>query len=343
MTIFKNKIFLLVLILVLIFAGGCGSKQTTPLQDNKAKQSEATSNKGGVSGSGQNLVFASGTVGGVWYPLGGAIAEIWQKNIPGLTIDVRPGGGLANVESVGMGKAGVTFTNASDSYDAMVGKEPFKQAFPDIKYMTNLYNHYLYFIVPADSKIKSIKDLKGKSICPGARGAGGELMVRRLLEINGMSYNDLAKVNYVGHADAVSLMQDGHLDAWLPLLALPNSAVMELATTKAIKFVPISDEEIKKMNEINKGYTKLVIPANTYKGVNEDVSAVGTICGMSINGKVSEDLAYQLTKTLVENRKSLGTVFDSLKELTPEQMAADAGIPWHPGALKYFKEIGVIK
>jgi TRAP transporter TAXI family solute receptor len=270
------------------------------------------------------------------------MAEVWRK-IPGVSVNVGPGGGVANVKAVGKNIADLALTNACDVYDAREGKKPFDQAYPGIMNVASLYDHFFYFVVPANSDIHSVQDLKGKRICPGGKGSGSDLMVQRLLQLHGMSYSDMKSVGYSGHADSVSLMRDGHLDAWLPLSSLPMSSIMELATTSNIRMVPFSDEDMAKLHQINRGYFPLTVPAGSYKGVDKDVKILGTVCNLSINRKVPDGVAYQMTKLLVENFESLQKAFDCLKKTSPAVMVKNVGIPFHPGTLKYYKEKGLIK
>jgi len=290
-----------------------------------------------------DLKMMTGPMGGSWYPLGGAIAELIQKNIPGSTVSVAPGGGMANVVAVEGGKADIGFGNSSSSVDAVEGRDPFKTRAKNVMQLANLYPQYFQIFVLKDSAIKSVADLKGKTICPGPKGHTGELVSRLILKVYGLSYNDMRHVNHVSYTDAGSLMKDGHADAWLPGTTIPASVGLDLATTKGIRLLPIPDDKIKALQKMNVGYIKRIIPAGTYPGLNEDVQTIGYFTHLVISAKLPEPLVYKITKLLAENVGRLADVVKDMKGVTVQDLALDIGVPFHPGALKYYKEVGAIK
>ena len=290
-----------------------------------------------------DMKFMTGPMGGSWYPLGGAIAELIQKNIPGATVSVAPGGGMANVVGVEGGKADIGFGNSPTSADAVLGKAPFKAKAKNVKQMANLYPQYFQMFVLEESGIKTVADLKGKTICPGPKGHTGELVSQQILEVYGLSYKDMSKVQHVSYADAISLMKDGHAHAWLPGTTIPASAGLDLATTKKIRLLSIPDDKIKEMQKINVGYLKRIIPKGTYPGVDYDVATIGYFTHMVISAKLPDAVVYQITKVIAENLDRLAQVVKDMKGVTVEDLALDIGVPFHPGAARYYKEKGVMK
>ncbi len=290
-----------------------------------------------------DVKFMTGPMGGSWYPLGGAIAELIQKNIPGTTVSVAPGGGMANVVGVEGGKADIGFGNSPTSADAVFGKAPFKAKAKNVKQMANLYPQYFQMFVLEESGIKTVADLKGKTICPGPKGHTGELVSRQILEVYGLSYNDMSKVQHVSYTDAISLMKDGHAHAWLPGTTIPASAGLDLATTKKIRLLALPDDKIKAMQKFNVGYLKRIIPKGTYPGVDYDVATIGYFTHMVVSAKLPDALVYQITKVISENLDRLTQVVSAMKGVTVEDLALDIGVPFHPGAVKYYKEKGVMK
>lgn len=290
-----------------------------------------------------DLKMMTGPMGGSWYPLGGAIAELIQKNIPGTTVSVAPGGGMANVVGVQEGKADIGFGNSSSSVDGVEGRAPFKAPTKNVMQLANLYPQYFQIFVLKDSGIKSVADLKGKGICPGPKGHTGELVSRQILEVYGLSYKDMSKVNHVSYSDAGALMKDGHSDAWLPGTTIPASVGLDLATTKGIRLISLPDDKIEAMRKINVGYIKRIIPAGTYPGFNEEVQTIGYFTHLVISAKLPEPLVYKMTKLLAENVDRLADVVKDMKGVTVKDLALDIGVPFHPGALKYYKEVGAIK
>lgn len=290
-----------------------------------------------------DLKMMTGPMGGSWYPLGGAIAELIQKNIPGSTVSVVPGGGIANVVGVEEGKADIGFGNSSSSVDGVAGRDPFKAPTKNVMQLANLYPQYFQMVVLEDSGIKTVADLKGKAICPGPKGFTGELLTRQVLEVYGLSYKEMSKVNYVSYTDSVALMKDGHADCFLPGTTIPASSIIDLATAKKIRLLSLPDDRIKELQKMNVGYLKRVIPAGTYSGVNYDVPTVGYFTHLVISAKLPETLVYKITKVLSENVGRLSDVVKDMKGVSAKDLALDIGVPFHPGALKYYKEVGAIK
>ncbi len=296
----------------------------------------------GVMAQKIDLKLMTGPMGGSWYPLGGAIADAVQKEIPGVTIAVAPGGGVANVEGVEFGKCDIGFSNSSSGVDAIHGRPPFKQKMQNIRQLANLYPQYFQIVVLENSGIKSVADLKGKVISPGPKGHTGEFASRQVLQIYGLSYKDMAKVHHVSYTDTVALMKDGHCDAWLFCTTVPAAAVMDLASTRKIRLISLPEEKIKQMQNLNAGYIKRMIPKGTYQGVDYDVYGFGFFTHMIVSAKLPEDLVYKITKTMANNLPRFGNVVKAMKGVTSKDLALDIGIPFHPGALKYYKEIGAL-
>ena len=290
-----------------------------------------------------DLKLMTGPMGGSWYPLGGAISDSFQKDIPGLTLAVMPGGGVGNVEALQYGKAELGFSNSSSGVDGVYGRPPFKTKMTNMRQLANLYPQYFQMPVLVSSGIKSVADLKGKIIAPGPKGQTGEFAARQVLEIYGLSYKDVAKVHHVSYNDTVALMKDGHCDAWLLCTTIPASSIMDLASTRKIDLLALPDDKVAAMRKLNAGYVRKVIPKGTYQGVDHDVQTVGWYTHLIVSAKLPEDLVYKMTKSLVNNLPRYGGIVKAMKGLQPADLAEDIGIPLHAGAMKYYKEIGAIK
>jgi len=296
----------------------------------------------GASAQKFDLKMMTGPMGGSWYPLGGAIAEAIQKEIPGLTISVSPGGGVGNVEDVELGKCEIGFSNSSSGVDGVYGRPPFKQKMANMRQLANLYPQYFQIVVLEDAGIKAVTELKGKSIAPGPKGQTGEFVARQVLEIHGLSYKDMRQVHYVGYSDTVALMKDGHCDAWLFNTTIPGSSVMDLASSRKIRLLILPEDKIKAVQKLNAGYIKRTVPKGTYQGVDYDVPTFGFFTHLIISAKLPDDLVYKMTKTMANNLPRFGDVVKDMKGVTTKDLAMDIGIPFHPGALKYYKEIGAL-
>jgi TRAP transporter TAXI family solute receptor len=289
-----------------------------------------------------DLKMMTGPMGGSWYPLGGAIMNAVQKEIPGVTVSVTLGGGVANVEAVEFGKCEIGFSNSSSGVDGVYGRPPFKQKMANMRQLANLYPQYFQIVVLEDKGIKSVADLKGKSISPGPKGHTGEFAARQVLEIYGLSYKDMSKVQHVGYSDAVALMKDGHADGWLLCTTIPSASIMDIALSRKIRLIALPEDKIKAMQKLNAGYIRRTVPKGTYQGVDYDVPGFGFFTHLIISAKLPDDLVYKIAKSLVKDLPRLGDVVKDMKGVTTKDLALDIGIPFHPGALKYYKEIGAL-
>lgn len=297
----------------------------------------------GASAQKIDLKMMTGPMGGSWYPLGGAIADAVQKEMPNVTIAVAPGGGVANVEGIEFGKCDIGFSNSSSGVDAIYGRPPFKQKIQNMRQLANLYPQYFQMVVLEDSGIKSVADMKGKRISPGPKGHTGEFAAQQVLQVYGLSYKDMSKVHHVGYNDTVALMKDGHCDAWLLTTTIPAASIMDLASARKIRLLPLPEDKIKAMQKLNAGYIRRTVPKGTYPGVDYDVPGIGWFTHLVVHAKLPDDLVYNITKILAKNVDRFGQVVKDMKGVTAKDLAMDIGIPFHPGALKYYKEVGAIK
>jgi TRAP transporter TAXI family solute receptor len=289
-----------------------------------------------------DLKMMTGPMGGSWYPLGGAIAEAIQKEIPGVTMAVSPGGGVGNVEGIELGKCDIGFSNSSSGVDGVYGRPPFKKKMTQMRQLANLYPQYFQIVALEDRGIKSVADLKGKSISPGPKGHTGEFAATQVLEIYGLSYKDMSKVHHVQYSDTVALMKDGHCDAWLLCTTIPQASIMDLEAGRKIRLISLPDDKIKAMQKLNAGYIPRTIPKGTYSSVNYDVHGFGFFTHLIISAKLPDDLVYRMTKTLTLNLPRFADVVKDMKGVVAKDLALDIGIPFHPGALKYYKEVGAL-
>jgi hypothetical protein len=289
------------------------------------------------------LRIMTGPQGGSWYPLGGAIAEILKKEIPGTTASVLPGAGIINIQGTESGQTEIGFGNAVSTVDAVAGREPFKGPAKNVRQLATLYMQYFQVVVLADSGINTVADFKGKSIAVQPRGNTGEQMTRELLQIYGLSYKDMAKVSHVSYNDAVALLKDGHAQAFTLISTVPAAAILDLASARKIRMLTLPDDKFKELQKINSGYARREFSKGIYPGVDYDVRQFGTYTHLMIRADLQDDLVYGITKALAKNVDSLGAVVKDVKGLTVKEMAFDVGVPYPPGALKFYKEAGALK
>jgi TRAP transporter TAXI family solute receptor len=208
----------------------------------------------------------------------------------------------------------------------------------NMRQLANLYAQYFQMVVGEASGIKSVADLKGKIISCDRKGLTGELLTQQVLQTYGLSYGDLAKVHHVGYSDGVSLMKDGHAHALTLITTIPSSAILDLAADRKIRLLSLPEDKLMALQKINSGNLRRVIPKGTYPGVDYDVVGVGAFTHLIISAKLPDDLVYKITKTLTTNLPRFADVVKDMKGVTTKDLAFDLGIPYHPGALKYYKE-----
>lgn len=289
--------------------------------------------------SASEIKMMTGPQGGSWIPLGGQFKDLFEKAIPNLNVQVFPGAGIANVRGVQEGKADIGLANSISTADAMEGRKPFNKPHDDVCNVASLYPQYFQFVVLADSGIEKVSDLKGKAITTQQVGNTGEVITRHFLEANGVSFKDV-KVSHVGYTDSVNQMKDGHAVAFGLNTQAPAGAVMDLAAARPIKILGQQDA-YKNMLKFNPSYKLITLHKGTYPKQDEDIQVIGFFTHVVASCKLPADVVYTMTKTIADNTKTLATVAKAIGTLKPASMAADIGVKFHPGAAKYYKEVGI--
>jgi TRAP transporter TAXI family solute receptor len=291
----------------------------------------------------QQVTMMTGPQGGSWVPLGGALKHMWEKAVPGLQIQQTPGAGIANVRGVDEGKAQIGFANSSTTVDGLAGRPPYPKKVTKVCQVANLYPQYFQVAALADAKVESYADLKGKTLVTQPKGNTAEALTAEILKLNGLSYQSLAKANFqASYTDAVALMKDGHAQVMTLGTTAPASAVMDLASARDMKLVPVDEKTMAALRKENPGYQKLVIKAGTYPKQDKDVPVIGYSTHIVAACDLPEDAVYKMTKAMAENVDAMAAVVKPIAGLTPKVMAADIGIPLHKGAAKFYKEAGAI-
>lgn len=290
----------------------------------------------------QLIRIMSGPQGGSWYPLAGAIQNIVEKSIPGTSVQVAPGAGISNVLGVQNNKAEMGFGNSVSSYDGVQGNDPFKQKTDNVCQVATLYFQYFHVVALADATMKSMADAKGKTLTTQQKGNTGEQMTRDLLRVYGLDYGKLRKVNFGSYTDSVEQLKDGHAEIFTLITTVPASSIMDLGSARKITVVPVPDEKLRELQKINRGYDKRIIKAGSYPGQDKDIQTIGTWTHLMMRCSTPEDLVYKVTKALAQNMENLGNVVSAVKGLTPKDMATDVGVPYHPGARKFYREAKVL-
>ena len=296
----------------------------------------------GGAAQAETMKLMTGPQGGSWYPLGGAIQAIVEKAMPGTTVQVLPGAGISNVRAVQEGKSELGFGNAVSTVDGVNGAAPFNQKQDNVCHIGTLYFQYFHLVTTADAGVKTVADLAGKTVTTQQRGNTGEQMTRAVLEVYGITYEKLRRVNFGNYNDSVSQLKDGQAQGFGLITTVPASSVMDLASARDVIVLEVPDDKLKALQKINAGYDKRTIKAGSYPKQPKDIQTIGTWTHLIASCKLSEEKGYKLTKALVENIPSLAAVVSAVKELTAKDMATDVSVPYHPGALKYYKEAKVL-
>jgi len=295
-------------------------------------------------GAEQFINVLTGGTSGVYYPLGVALANNIGKAMPNVKTSVQAT--KASVENLNLLQAGrgeIAFTLGDSLSDAWKGNEEagFKTPLKKLRGIAAIYPNYIQIVARADSGIKTLADLKGKKISVGAPKSGTELNARVVLGAAGLTYKDFAKVEYLPFGESVELMKNRQLDVTLQSAGLGVSALRDLATSVDIIVVPIPPDVIKKTND--PAYLPATIPANTYRGQTVDVPAAAVQNYLVTHDGVSTETAYAMTKALWTGLDQLAAAHSAAKTIDPKHALEGMPIPLHPGAEKYYKEVGLIK
>jgi uncharacterized protein len=287
----------------------------------------------------QEIKLMTGPQGGAWVPLGGQLKDMWEKAVPKLSVQSLPGAGIANVRGVQEGKTDLGFGNSISTVDAIAGKPPFKTPHTNVCNVATLYPQYFQVVVRADSGINSVKDFKGKAIAAQPRGNTAEEITKQIMQVNGLTYND-TKMSFVSYTDAVTQVQDGHAQGFTLGTTIPSGAVMDLAAARDIKLLDLADQ-IGAMKKLNPGYTLVTVPKGTYPKQDKDVQVIGYATHIVASCKLPADTVYAMTKAMAANTKTMATIVKDIGRLDAKGMAEDIGVPFHPGAARFYKEAGL--
>jgi len=297
-----------------------------------------------VAAADQFVNVLTGGTSGVYYPLGVALANAIGKTMPAVKTSVQAT--KASVENLNLLQAGrgeVAFTLGDSLSDAWKGNEEagFKTPLKKLRGIAAIYPNYIQIVARADSGIKTIADLKGKKISVGAPKSGTELNARTILNAAGITYKDFAKVEYLPFGESVELMKNRQLDVTLQSAGLGVSALRDLATSVDIVVVSIPADVIKKTND--PAYLPATIPANTYRGQTADVPAAAVQNYLVTQDGVSNETAYGITKALWTSLDQLVAAHSAAKAIDLKHALDGMPVPLHPGAEKYYREVGLIK
>lgn len=315
----KGLSFLAIIMSLVLVIAGCGSGNST-----------------------SQLTLATGGTSGTYYALGSGITKVLNEKAKLNSNNQSTGASVENLRLISNGEVQIAFTQSDILNYAVNGTEMFKSQGPvkNVKALANLYPETIQIVVPANSPIKTIQDLKGKRVSVGAGGSGTELNAKQILEIYGLKFEDF-QVQRLSFGDSVGAIKDGKLDAAFVTAGTPTAAVTELGATNGVRILEVDDAHFQKLKEKYPYYTQVTIPAKTYKGQDMDVKTVAIQAMLVVPAELDEATVYNITKTLFDNLDMLAAVHSKGKEVKLENALNGITVDIHPGALKYFHEKGV--
>ena len=289
-----------------------------------------------------NLTLGTGGPTGTYYAVGGVMATVLNPVMEDVDLTVTStGASKANIQLIAEEDIDLAIVQNDVMYYAYTGTDLFEDegAYETFAGVAGLYDETVQIVTCSD-EIKSVADLKGKTVSVGDAGSGTEFNAKQILGAYGISFDDI-KVSNLGFGESADSLKDGKIDAAFIVAGAPTTAVVDLATTKDVHLVQLDDEHIEKLQEDYDFYTKTTIPAGTYKGVDEDATVVSVRATLIASTEVGEDEVYQMLKAMFDNQEDLIAGHAKFEYLNLEDAVAGMSVPFHPGAVKYYAEQGI--
>jgi TRAP transporter TAXI family solute receptor len=294
--------------------------------------------------SSQFLSIATGGSGGVYYPYGGGLAKILNEGLPNVraTAEVTAAS-VDNLKLIRDGRADVAFTLADTLDDAVKGRGVFEGRAVPAAGLAVLYSNYTQIVTLSASGIQRVADLRGHTVSTGSPGSGTEVTALRLLAAAGLDPAKDLRRQGLGASESADALKDGKIDAFFWSGGLPTAAVQDLSHTPGIKIrlVPSADLLPALRRDHGDLYFELRVPAGAYPGVSGEVAVVGVANVLVVNKAMSEELAYGITRLLFERQPELATIHPEARNLALATAVKGSPAPFHPGALRYYREKGV--
>jgi len=291
----------------------------------------------------KDYILATGGTSGTYYPFGGAIANIWNTKVENMNVTAQATGASAeNLRLINKGEAEFAIVQNDVMDYAYNGTDLFAgEKLANIMTIGTLYPEVVQIAVSEKSGIKTVSEFKGRRISVGDAGSGVEFNAKQIMEGYGLTFADIKK-NNLSFKESAEGIQNGTLDGCFITAGVPNSALQELAFTAGLKLISVDGAEAAAISGKYGYYTTTTIPGGTYKGTDTDTSALAIKATLAVSSKLDEETVYQMTKALFENLDELGRAHAKGKEVSAKAAITGVSVPFHPGAVKYFKEIGLM-
>ena len=290
------------------------------------------------------ISITTGGTGGVYYPLGGGMANVLSKYVPGLqaTAEVT-GGSVDNLRLIGTGKSEVGFSMVDSAWDAAHGTEKFKDGKVNVRTLMVLYPNRMQIVTVEGTGINKLSDIRGKRVSTGSAGSGVEVVALRVLEAMGLDPKKDFKQERLGASESANAIKDRKIDAFFWIGGVPTAALTDLAATPGVKMKLLDHAEY--ADAMNKKYGPLyakgTLPAGSYPGQDKPVAIIDVWNLLVTDDKMSDAMAYNIVKTLFEKKPELVAVHKEAENIDLKNQAVGSPLPFHPGAKKYLEERGV--
>jgi len=347
----KKQVSSIALLSVMTVMAACAAPTAAPSSGSGSSAasgacSPAKATKPMPSGT-NRLVIGTGGTGGVFYPYGSGLARILQEKMPNTqaTGEVT-GGSVDNMKLLKKGDADIAMSTVDSAYEAAEGISVYKDVgkIPACTIAT-LYTSFVHIVSLEESGIAKVEDMKGKRISVGSAGSSTEVAADRVLEAAGLDGKKDIKREALSVAESVNAMKDKKLDAFFWIGGLPTAAVTDLVNTPGlkVKFIDGAQYVDKIVAKYGPLYSKFALPKGIYKGIDQDVPGMGIGNVLLVNEDMNEQLAYNITKTIFDNLPEVQKVHAEAKGLSLQSAVVGSSLPYHPGAIKFYKEKGAIK
>jgi TRAP transporter TAXI family solute receptor len=298
-----------------------------------------------ISAADERMSIGTASTGGSWYPLGGGVANVINKYVKGYYASAHPSGAsIENIRAVIKNYDAMALSMPDAALYAYEGKETF-EGNPQ-KGLRGLFSTYpvdIQFYVLDDSPVKTIYDIKkgNLKVALGAPGSGTEKMAKYVLGVHGITYDDINE-QFLSATETTAAMKDGNIDVGIVTLGTPAPTLMDLSTQRKIRFLDIKPEVAAKINKDFPAYFPRTIPADTYKGMGQPHQTLAWMGLFVVSESMPEDLAYNILSAVFDHKAELDKIHEKFKLINLESATKGMSVPLHPGAVKFFRERGVL-
>ena len=291
----------------------------------------------------ERLSIATGGTGGVYFPYGGAMAELISEYVEDVEVTAEvTAASVDNMILIDSGDADLAFVLGDTAFDALQGNEPFEEPIPG-RALATLYNNFTHIVTTDDSGINTVADLRDKRVSTGAPGSGTEVIANRIMEAAGLNPDEDIERESLGATESADAVKDGQIDAYFWSGGLPTASVTDLGATPnvGLKLIPHADLTAGLVEQYGSFYGTGTIPGGTYPGQDEDVEVVIVPNVLVVHEDFDEALAHDILAAIFEHKADLEAAHPEAANLTLESAVQNSPIPYHPGAIRYYEEQGM--